>query len=227
MGFIDLILRAVYKISEKFISAFNGISEFKGRVWMIHHVGDGNDEFTISPQNLERFLISHKKNSIQICSIDNYDCFDIFTIDDVSDDFFFKGFPLFLKYEIPFTLFVCVELLDKKGYITREQLVEMSKSPLCTIGSHGLTHSFYKLLNKNKRVRFLRDSKQILENICGNPIDVFAFPYGSLYACGFFHKNLVSQFYKYGFSTIPTVVTVKSFCMSYFLPRLNMNNKQF
>lgn len=227
MKYSDLISRGIYKLSEVALIALNHASKFRGNVWMIHHVGNGEGEFTISSQNLENFLIAHQNNAIPILNIGAFDRFDIFTIDDVSSDFYCNGFPLFIKYKIPFTIFVCVELLDKPGYLSTEQLAEICQSPLCTIGSHGLTHSFYKLLDKEEKMAFLDKSKQILEDICKTPIDVFAFPYGSLYACGFSDKSFVSKFYKYGFGTIPTPVTTKGLRKSFFLPRLNLNNDCF
>ncbi len=220
----DLLSRSIYKLSEIALIALGRVSKIRGNVWMIHHVGDGEGEFTISSQNLENFLIAHQNNAIPILSIGSLNKFDIFTIDDVSSDFYHNGFPLFVKYEIPFTIFTCVELLDTPGYINTEQLVEMCRSPLCTLGSHGLTHCFYKLLDKDEKMAFLGKSKQMLEEICGTPVEVFAFPYGSLYACGFSHKNFVSKFYRYGFGTIPTSVTAKGLRKSFFLPRLNLNN---
>ena len=49
------------------------------------------------------------------------------TIDDVPENFYYNAYPLLKEASIPFTLFVNVSLLNKDGFITKEQLVEMSK----------------------------------------------------------------------------------------------------
>lgn len=124
---------------------------------------------------------------------------------------------------IPFTLFVNVSLLDKEEFITRKQLVEMSQSELCTIASHGVSHGEFALLNKEQALQDLQDSKCELEQIIGKPVEMFAYPYGSYYACGYANKHLAGKVYKYAFGTVACPITKPSFLKKYYLPRINVD----
>lgn len=194
---------------------------------MLHEISDRDDEFCISNKELEHFLRSVEKDKvINLSEWESKSDFIAITIDDVPENFYNNGFPLFKKYGIPFTIFVSTSLLDTPGFIKTEQLKEMALCELCTVGSHGTQHEFYKGFSKEEKLRFLRDSQKILSQICNSHIDLFAFPYGSVYACGFRDKKLVSRFYKYGFGTIACDITKKNLLPKYFLPRINFTTEK-
>lgn len=220
---IDLFYRSVCKVSQVSCCLVSKLFKRKGVVYMLHDISDSTNEFSISEKELEHFLITIKsKNVINLQNWENEKNFIAISIDDVPESFFIKGFPLFIKYSIPFTIFISTDLLDKPGYLSTAQLIELSKSKLCTIGSHGTVHEYYHRLSLPEKISFLQDSKNLLSDICKRNIELFAFPYGSFYACGFTDKRLVQQFYKYGFGTINSCIT-KNFSGKFFLPRINLN----
>ena len=193
---------------------------------MLHEISESGAEFSISESELELFLSSldHEK-VINLSEWESKSDFIAITIDDVPENFYHFGFPLFKKYNIPFTIFISTSLLDTPGFITTDQLKEMSQSELCTVGSHGTLHEFYKGLSREGKIRFLENSKKELSYICQRQTDLFAFPYGSIYACGFKEKKLVSRYYKYGFGTIACKIPSKSILPKYFLPRVNLTSE--
>lgn len=223
---VGLLRRIVGKLCHESCRAIGHFLPTKGCVYMLHDISDSQGEFSISELELEKFLSSTDKNKvIRLEEWENVNNFIAITIDDVPDSFYRKGFPLFKKYRVPFTIFVCTSLLDTPGFITTDQLKEMSQSELCTVGSHGTLHEFYKGLSREGKIRFLENSKKELSYICQRQTDLFAFPYGSIYACGFKEKKLVSRYYKYGFGTIASKIPSKSILPKYFLPRVNLTSE--
>lgn len=210
----------------KIIIAIASIIKSRGRVFMIHSVGgDSNYEYNISSDDFEHFLRKIKNYPIiRLEEWESYDNFVVLTADDVHESFYRNAFPLLKKYGIPFTIFVSTSLIDTNGYISSDQLIEMSMCELCTIGSHGHSHSMYKNFTKDTALHDLELSKKRLLEITGREIQLYAYPYGSYFACGYNNKRLVQQFYKYGFGTIKCPITQPLIFSKYFLPRINVDN---
>lgn len=201
----------------------------QGRVLMLHWVGDeaqseDAEPFRISTEQFKKLLLwLKKKNVIRLENCEKEKDFYALTIDDVPENFYNNAFPLLKVAEIPFTLFVNLSLLDKDGFITKEQLVEMARCKLCTIGSHGINHGEFTLLDKKQALCDLKESKKKLEKIIGEKVEMFAYPYGSYYACGYNNKHLAKSAYKYAFGTVACPITKPSLLKNYFLPRINVN----
>lgn len=223
MYWIRRIFSKVVHIYYGFISLRHSES---GRIYMLHNVGGTEDgPFNISAMDLEAFLMRKKvENFVRLESWTKQSGFRALSIDDVPEGFYHNGFPLLKKYNIPFTIFVATGLLDTDGYITTDQLKEMSNSNLCTIGSHGISHGEYCKLSASERKKELYESRMKLEQITGKSIELYAFPYGSIYACGIRHKKEVMKYYKYGFGTIQSPVTEPLSLPYYYLPRINVSN---
>ena len=60
-----------------------------------------------------------------------------------------------------------------------DQVRELSRDPLVTIGAHGVRHVPLAKLPADELMRELADSRTIIERQIGRPVDHFAFPYGS------------------------------------------------
>lgn len=200
-----------------------------GKVLMLHWVGDTvldeeYEPYRISTNQFHEFLgWLKKKNIVHLEKWSNTTSFYSLTIDDVPENFYQNAFPLLKEAEIPFTIFVNLSLLDTKGFITTAQLKEMSSCPLCSVGSHGVSHSEFRFFNKRQALRDLKESKEKLESLLGRSIELYAFPYGSYYACGYHNKHLVSKVYRYGFGTIGCAITNPQVLPNYYLPRINVN----
>ncbi len=167
---------------------------------------------------IEEFCACFKNN--------NFNGEYVITFDDVYDSVYHWAFPLLIANNIPFTLFVNVSLLDTPGYITKKQLLEMSQNKLCTVGSHGVHHMFFRNLTKKECAKELLDSKLALEKIIKMPVEFFAFPYGSLVAVSFSNVKEVTKYgYRMSFSTIPSGVWHSFFINYWFIPRINVTQK--
>lgn len=226
---MKFVRRAVGKLMHIFQICVAKFFSTEGRVLMLHWVGnevqdDGTEPYRISVAQFERFVLWLKnKKIIRLEQWEIEHDFYALTIDDVPENFYLNAYPILKRAAIPFTIFVNVSLLDQAGFITTEQLVEMAQCELCTIGSHGISHGEYALLDKEQVVSDLKNSKTILENIINKPVELFAFPYGSYYACGYSNKHLAGEIYDYAFGTVSCPITRPSFLKKYFLPRINVD----
>lgn len=154
-------------------------------VLMLHHVDDGNitpvSDCIIQYDQFMRLLKQDRK----FMRMSDYLTFKtqnngkyLLTFDDGLEDVFRVVYPVLKAKEIPFTIFVPVDLLDTPGYISTEQLKEMAKDPLVTIGSHGVSHRVMTALSVDEQELELVESKETLQRLIGKSVDVYAYPHG-------------------------------------------------
>ena len=62
--------------------------------------------------------------------------------------------------------------------LTWEQIEELSKDPLCTIECHTMTHCRLTVTDAAALEYELRESKKLLEQHIGKPVDHLSYPYG-------------------------------------------------
>lgn len=196
----------------------------KNRFFMLHHVTD-----ELNGDCIKSSRILSTEGFLKLC--DKYAFEDIksgkngnfLTFDDALIDFYNTVFPVISEKQIPAILFVCVNLIDAPGYISKEQLSEISKSPLVTIGSHCINHTPLDKLNKKEKEFEVKESKKKLEELIDKKIDYIAYPFGhydfqtlkSVHRCG----------YKKGFAAaefeIPAI-RYRNLC----LPRIDITNER-
>lgn len=223
MRLIKFLRRIIGKIAHLY---FEHISKDKlvcGKILMLHSVGGCSPNFNISIKSFEKLIVFIKEHHvIRLEDWKDDNNFFAITFDDVMDNFYYNSFPILQKHHCPFTIFVSLSLLDKPGYITTNQLKEVAASPLCTVGSHGILHTPFAELSNRDFKNNLKDSQKRLSDILKRKIELFAFPYGSYYACGFRRKHIVNKYYRYGFGTVQIPITMPRLLPDYYLPRINV-----
>ncbi|HVS21491.1 MAG TPA: polysaccharide deacetylase family protein [Pyrinomonadaceae bacterium] len=100
------------------------------------------------------------------------------TFDDGYRDNLTVALPLLEKFDLPMTLFVTAGFVDQEGYLSEEELRELSKHPLITIGAHGLWHRHFNRLSKDDARLELVESRRLLEDVTGKKVDLMAWPFG-------------------------------------------------
>ena len=100
------------------------------------------------------------------------------TFDDGYRDNLTVALPLLEKYNLPMTLFVVAGFVDSDGYLSEEELREISRHPLVTIGAHGLWHRHFNRITPDEARFELTESKRLLQDVTGDLIDLMAWPYG-------------------------------------------------
>lgn len=233
---LKFILRLCNKSVNLFFSFLNTFHFNSIKVLMMHEIIDNDatlndfmqlhfDDFKTLLEKLKNKVISINQFYTQYNN-NEFNNKYVITFDDVHESVYEKAYPLLKQNNLFFTLFVNLSLLDTKGYITTDQLIEMSTSSLCTIASHGVNHFFHRKLNNNERLDELNSSKEQLEKIINKPVDFFAFPYGSLVAVSFDSiKQLKNTDYLMSFSTIPSGVWKSFMINKWFIPRINVTKK--
>lgn len=102
----------------------------------------------------------------------------LITFDDGYIDNYENAFPILQKYGLRATIFVIPAFVGKNGYMDWEHLIEMEENGI-TMQSHTLNHiALEELPDDGLRVELL-NSKQMLEEKLGHPVDFLAYPTGT------------------------------------------------
>ena len=207
--------------------AFRRNSSGENIIYMFHSIHDGITDPAVFQTNIdsfEKFLKNElkKRKASSLSYIVEGKCKGAFALsfDDVFENVYTNAYPLLKRYQIPFTLFVTTGLLDQPGYLTRNELMELSQDPLCTIGAHTIHH--LRLRTAQNAAEEITESKKELEAMTGKKIAFFAYPYGSIYACS--RKNIQqaeNAGFTAAFSTIKGFVPLNFDRYRFFLPRNN------
>ena len=202
-------------------------------VLMYHHV---TDEYVDTPSTcrctLEEFRISIndlKKQGFSFVDLDtiyssvcnNNKPSNLVNIsfDDVPSNFYYNAFPLLKENNIPFTLFVTSGFLDREGFLSQSQLLELSRNPLCTVGAHTVTHP--RLRYTNRSFEEICNSKNEIESIINKKVNYFAYPYGRQSTVSPRNMNEVEKAgFLCAFGTIGSPLTISSGDYLFYLPRL-------
>lgn len=147
MGILKITQRKIYSfyrqeiVCEQFpmLTAFNKKEWHKkgaiGLVYTLHHISDKNpngiptnEDLKVSPGFLEIIIQKYKRKGFHFISLDqlsdiiitgektNYP-FIAFTIDDGYLDNYTQALPVFERQQVPFTIFVATDFIDKKAIL--------------------------------------------------------------------------------------------------------------
>jgi peptidoglycan/xylan/chitin deacetylase (PgdA/CDA1 family) len=110
------------------------------------------------------------------------------TFDDGNASDYEIVYPLLAENNIRATFFVVSAQIGKPGRVTASQIREMHDHGMC-FGSHSSTHRRMTLLTEDEARREFTESRKQIEDIVGEQIDTFSYPYGectrSLHRLGF------------------------------------------
>ena len=169
-----------------------------------------NNFIFVNANNFENDLLNLKKEKKVLL-----------TIDDAFKSFYDQAWPILKNSKIPFILFVNTREIGSNGYMTWDQIKEISKEKFVHIGNHSYSHDY--LVDKrgeeitNDINLAIADFKKNL----GYNSPFFSYPFGE-YSNNF--KSIVKNFgFKYAFGQHSGVVDdTKDF---YELPRFSINEK--
>ncbi len=122
----------------------------------------------------------------------------ILTFDDGYEDNYINMFPLAKKYNVKVTIYMIGYKIDKPGYLSREQIKEMSDSGLVQFGSHTLDHpSLTGLSEQSVREQF-GGTSWLISEITGKPVTTVAYPSGDYNEMV---MDVAREFYSYAYTT--------------------------
>ena len=146
----------------------------------------------------------------------------VVTIDDAYSSVFNYAWPIFKKYNIPFTLFVSTDVIDNNtpGYMSWEE-IRILRDNGVTIGSQTKSHPHMFKLDKKNIIKELSISNDRFVDEIGSRPKIFAYPYGE------YNLEVLEQVKLHGFKAAfgqHSGIAHKSLGL-FELPRFAMNEK--
>ena len=182
------------------------INDFKNHVKIIEQ---SNIKF-INPKDFESEL---KNNKLQRKII--------LTIDDGFLSFYEYAWPILKTKKIPFILFVSTREVGAPGYMTWDQIKEISKEDFVEIGNHSHTHEYLVDENSQMIKKDIEKSIAIFKEKLGKNSKFFSYPFGE-YSVDF--KKIIKEFgFKYAFGQHSGVMDETKDLFE--LPRYPINEK--
>ena len=118
----------------------------------------------------------------------------IISFDDAHVEHYTLALPVLEKYKFKAVFFVMTVCIDKKGFLSVNQIADISKSGH-VIGAHTWDHPNLTKLVMTNWVTQIDKPKSKLESIIDQPVTCFAFPYGA------WNEQVVRKLQESGFAT--------------------------
>ena len=162
----------------------------------------------VDPASFEKSLLNKKKKRKILL-----------TIDDGFKSFYEKAWPILKKEKIPFILFVNTREIGTRGYMSWEQIKEVSREKFAHIGNHSHSHEYLIDMKDQEIIDDINIASSGFKNNLGYNSSFFSYPFGE-YSNSF--KGIVKDLgFKYAFGQHSGVVDkTKDF---YELPRFPIN----
>jgi len=145
----------------------------------------------------------------------------ILSFDDGYMDFYTDVFPILKKEKVKAITYIVPNFLNRANYMSTFQIKEIARSPFIEIGAHTMNHIWLKDIKKETAQYEIVQSRKILQEMLGAPINSFAYPYGALDRQT---MNIVKDAgYTNAVSTIPGIMQTKQ--NKFFLYRLRPGYK--
>lgn len=173
-------------------------------VFLWHSVGEGTSgDYDVPAEEFDRELAMIKAHGATVITLDQL--FDaryqggelpkksvVLTFDDGLACLYRAAMPVLKKHKMVAEVFVVgaftaedeahrVVHHDKHGahpYLIWPELIEMNRSGVFKIQSHSMTHRKHTQLSEAEKYAELADSKRLLSQRLGVPINFYAYPYG-------------------------------------------------
>lgn len=190
-----LLPRALLPVTAAYARLRPGI-----RILMYHRVArlPRSDQLTVSPERFEEqmALLARSRRVVSLAEVVRLlhgrervaDAVAV-TFDDGYRDNLTLALPILEKYRVPATIFVTTDFCDgvrshpryddREGlHLTWEEVRELRRSALISIGSHTVTHPHLPRLDDATARREIAESRRWIEARIGQPVEHFCYPSG-------------------------------------------------
>lgn len=172
-------------------------NQLKVPILMYHYISDNpdpkdvqRDSLATSPFVFDNQLRYLKENGYHTISLDTlYAALKkqvtlpnksiILTFDDGYIDFFINAYPILQKYNFQATVFIPTGLMDQGYYLQWDQIKQMQDSGLISFQAHTVNHAQLTILPTSSALWEMTESKKVLQEKLGIPVNFMAYPYGS------------------------------------------------
>ena len=102
----------------------------------------------------------------------------LLTIDDGFSSFYEKAWPILKEQKIPFIIFINTETIGARGYMSWDEIEDISKYDFVHIGNHSHSHE-YLVDEKDEKIREeIKLAKNIFKKKLNYETKFFAYPFG-------------------------------------------------
>jgi len=145
----------------------------------------------------------------------------LLTVDDGFSSFYRNAWPILKKEKIPFIIFINTESVGSPGYMSWEELKEVSEFDFAHIGNHSHSHGYLVDKSDDEIKKDLKISMKLLEERLNHKTDFFAYPFGEYKNS---YKKIVQNLgFVYGFGQHSGVIDATK--DKFALPRFPINEK--
>lgn len=180
---------------------------------MYHNIDDNAafSKLSVSPESFKKqilFLKSHDYNVVRLEDLPDiirggkipYKTLAI-TFDDGYENNYKNAYPVLKECGLTATIFISPALIGREGYLTWEQVIEMSESGVISIGSHTMSHAYLPDLPEQKLKIEIFDSKRAIESHIRKEIYSFSYPVGAFN--DYVREKVIKAGYKIAVATNP------------------------
>lgn len=170
-------------------------------IYMYHSISETvlseDESLSVKPSDFEnhiKFIVENNYTPIFTSDLKHsykYKKPVVITFDDGYLDNYTTAYPILKKYNIKATFFVISDKIDTDGYMTKEQLKELSDSGIISIQSHCATHPNLCKISLDKVNNEFQKSKLDIEQIINKKVTTISYPYG------FTNKEIMKEASKY------------------------------
>jgi len=173
---------------------------------VMYHKIDGNSatsRLSVSPESFRTqmgFLKTHKYNVVKLEDLAGMVRENklpsktiAITFDDGYEDNYLKAYPVLKEFNLPATIFIIPAMIGNDGYLTWDQVIEMSESGVITIGSHSLSHPWLTGQADQVLDSEIMGSKRAIKSHTRKDVYAFSYP------LGVFNKNVREKVIKAGY----------------------------
>jgi peptidoglycan/xylan/chitin deacetylase (PgdA/CDA1 family) len=146
-----------------------------GLVYMLHHVTEKdsrriptNEDLKVSPEFLENIILKYKSKGFDFISLGQLNGitksddspkhpFVTFTIDDGYLDNYTKALPVFERHQVPFTIFVATDFIDKRAILWWDSIEDLIMTHKSIVTSDGKRYSCESYQQRWNTFRYLRE----------------------------------------------------------------------
>ncbi len=142
----------------------------------------------------------------------------LITIDDAFLSFYLEAWPYLKKNKIPFILFVSTEPVEKKGYMTWEQIKEVEAEKFAMIGHHSHSHGYLIDSDNDSFILDIEKGNKIFLEKLGYIPNLFSYPFGEYSK---FMRDYISENFDFAFGQHSGVIDLNK--DKFELPRFPIN----
>lgn len=155
---------------------------------MYHYIDPEIWSLSVTPENFERQMKFLSEKKYRVISLDAFveqtkagkpfaHNTVVITFDDGRSDNYKNAYPVLKKYNMPATIFLITQWMDRDPQLTWDQVREMAANGI-DFGSHTQHHRYVPDLLPRELLTEIVNSKYDIEGRLGRPANHFCFPSG-------------------------------------------------